>query len=59
MRLKSSEQACRVTDIEAGYGDVLGNNSARAYDDMIANRDREDGGVCSDTYTNAKFRWPP
>src|SRR6266436_4961712 len=59
MRLKFAKKTRRVTDIEAGYRDVLGNNGACADDDMIANRNREDGGVCPDTYMITKFRCSP
>ena len=59
MRLKCSEQSRRVTDVEAGLGDIFGNNSAGPYDSAIADRDWEDGGICSDTYMIAKFGWPP
>src|SRR5438093_1194369 len=50
---------CGITDIEAGYCDVLGNNSARANDSMIANRDGKDGGVRPNTYMITKLGWPP
>ena len=59
MRLKFAKKTRRVTDIEAGYRDVLGNNGACADDDMIANRNREDGCVCPDTYMITKFRCSP
>jgi len=58
-RLKFAKKTRGIADVEAGYCDVLGNNSARADDCMIANRDRKDGGVRPNTYMITKLGWPP
>jgi hypothetical protein len=57
--LKCSEKTRRITDVEAGLGDIFGNNCAGAYDSAIADHDWENGGICSDTYAIAKLGSAP
>ena len=51
---KATQQARRVANVNPRLGDVLGNNRAGADDDLIADRDRKNGGICSNAYTIAK-----
>jgi len=53
-QLKGAEKTRGVTDIEPGCSDVLGHDRAGANDDLIADRDWKDGGICSDAYTIPK-----
>src|SRR5215472_11102114 len=59
MWLKCSEQSRWVFHVEAGYRDVLGNNGACADNDMIADSDRKDSRIGSNTHVIAKLGWPP
>jgi hypothetical protein len=58
-QLKGAEKTCGATDIEAGCSDVFGHDRARANDDIIADRDWKNGGICSDAYTIPKSGWAP
>ena len=44
-QLKRAEKACRVTDVDSGYTDVLGHDSTSADDDMVADCNRKHGGI--------------
>jgi len=48
-QLQRAKETRGVARVNAGNGDVLGHNGARADDDMITNRNRENGSICSDT----------
>ena len=52
---KPTKKAGGIARVNAGDVNVLGNNCAGSDDHLIADRYREDGGICSDTYTIAKF----
>jgi hypothetical protein len=56
---EAAQQARRVANVNPRLGNVLGNNRAGANDDVIADRDRENGGVCSNAYTIPKSCCPP
>src|SRR6266480_4331930 len=58
-QLKGAEQPRGITDIEAGYGDVLGHNGARPDDHMVADCNREHRGVRTDGYMTTKLSRPP
>src|SRR5262249_45776421 len=52
--LEPSQQSCRVSNVNPRLSNVFGNNRASAYHDVIADRDRKDGRICSDAYTIPK-----
>ena len=54
VRLEPTKKPCGITCVNSGNGYVLGNNRAGANDDLIADRDWKDGGICSDAYTIPK-----
>jgi len=56
---KATEQTGRIAGVNAGLNDIFGNNGAGSDHYLITNDDREDSGICSDTYTIAKFGRPP
>ena len=56
---KATEETGRIAGENAGFNDIFGNNGAGSDHYLITNGDREDSGICSDTYTIAKFGWPP
>jgi hypothetical protein len=49
-----TQQARRVANVNPRLGNVLGNNRAGANDGVIADRDRKNGGICSNAYTIPK-----
>jgi len=51
---EASQQARRVANVNPRLGNVLGNNRAGANDNVIADRDRKNRGICSNAYTIAK-----
>jgi len=51
---KASQQARRVANVNPRLDNVLGNNRAGANDDVIADRNRKNGGICSNAYTIAQ-----
>ena len=53
--LKYAEKTRGVTYVEAGLSDVLGHDCASPDDDMIADHDREDGGIRPDAYAITKL----
>jgi len=57
--LKTAKEASGITRVNAGDGNIFGNNCTGSYDHMIADRNREDGRICSDTHMVAEFSWPP
>src|SRR5439155_3525312 len=58
-QLKCAEKTRRVTDIESGYTDVLGHDGTGANDDMIADCNREHGGIRTDRYMITKSCYSP
>ena len=50
---EAAQQARRVANVNPRLGNVLGNNRAGTNDDVIADRDWKNGGICSNTYTIA------
>jgi hypothetical protein len=57
--LEATEQASRVARVNAGGGDIFGNNRAGTYNYLVTDCNRENGGIRSDTYTVTKLCWPP
>jgi hypothetical protein len=57
--LKPTEQTGRVADVNAGLDDIFGNNCTGSYDHMVADRNREDGGIGSHTHMIAKSSRSP
>ncbi len=51
--LKSAEKTRGVTYVEAGFSDIFGHDCASPDDDMIADRNREYGGVGPDAHAIA------
>jgi hypothetical protein len=51
---EASQQARRVANVNPRLGNVFGNNRAGANDDVIADRDRKNGSICSNAYTIPK-----
>jgi len=58
-QLQRAKETRGVARVNAGNGDVLGHNGARADDDMITNRNRENGSICSDTHRIADLGLAP
>src|SRR5207249_4672368 len=56
---KATEQTGRIAGVNAGLNDIFGNNGAGSDHDLIANRDRQDGGICSNTHMIPKFSLSP
>jgi hypothetical protein len=56
---ETTQEASGITGVNAGDGNVFGHDRARANDDLIADHDRKDGGICSDAYTIPKSRCSP
>ena len=56
---KPPKQTRGVADIEAGFGDVLGNDCASADDCSVTDSDWEDGGISADTDTVSNFSGTP
>lgn len=57
--LKPTEQTGRIAGVNAGLDDIFGNNGAGSDHDLIADRNRQDGGIGSDTDAVAKFSVSP
>ena len=57
--LEGTKKACGIPRINSWGGYVFGNNRAGSNDHLIANRHRQDCGICSDTYTISKFGRTP
>jgi hypothetical protein len=57
--LAASQQSRRVANVNPRLSYVFGNNCPGANDDLIADRDWKDGGICSDAYTISKSRCSP
>ena len=57
--LKTAEEASGITRVNAGGGNIFGNHCTGSYDHMIADHNREDRCICSDTHMIAEFSWPP
>ena len=57
--METSQQSRRVANVNPRLSNVFGNDRAGANDDLIADRDWKDGGICSDAYTIPKFCWSP
>ena len=47
--LKPTKEAREIAGVNAGLDDIFGNNCAGSYDHMVADRNRQDGCICSDT----------
>ena len=58
-QLQRAKEMRGVARVNAGNGDVLGHNGARADDDMITNCNWEDGSVCPDAHAIAKLGLAP
>jgi hypothetical protein len=58
-QLESAKETRGVARVNAGNGDVLGDNGARADYDMITNGNREDGSVCPNAHSIPKPGWAP
>ena len=56
---KPPKQTRGVADIEAGFGDVLGNDCASADDCSVTDRDREHRSIRSNAHTIAKLCGSP
>src|SRR5205823_9039869 len=56
--LKTAKEVSGITRVNAGDGYIFGNNCTGSYDHMIADRNREDRCICSDTRIVAEFSWP-
>ena len=50
-----TKKASGIARVNSGNGNILGNNCAGSDDHLIADRHREDRGICSDTYSTAKL----
>jgi hypothetical protein len=50
-----TKKASGIARVNSGDVNVLGNNCAGSDDHLIADRHREDRGICSDTYSTAKL----
>lgn len=57
--LEGTKKACGIPRINSWGGYVFGNNRGGSNDHLIANRHRQDCGICSDTYTISKFGRTP
>ena len=57
--LKTAEEASGITRVNAGDGNIFGNNCTGSDHHLITDRDREDSGICSDTHAIAKSGSPP
>ena len=57
--LEATKEARRVAGVNAGLDDIFGNNGAGSNHDLIADRDRQDGGIGSDADAVAKFSLSP
>ena len=57
--LKPTQQPRGVAGVNAGLDDIFGNNGAGSDHDLTADRDRQDGGIGSDTDAVAKFSLSP
>src|SRR4029077_3786483 len=57
--LEGTKKARGIPRINSWDGYVFGNNRAGSNDHLIANRHRQDCGICSDTYTISKFGRTP
>jgi hypothetical protein len=57
--VRGTKKACGIPRINSWDGYVFGNNRAGSNDHLIANRHRQDCGICSDTYTISKFGRTP
>ena len=53
-KVETSQQSRRVANVNPRLSNVFGHDRARADDDLIADRDWKDGGICSDAYTIPK-----
>ena len=58
-RSETTEQASGIAGVNAWDGNVLGNNRTGSYHHVIADRNREDGGIGSDTHMIAKLGGAP
>lgn len=56
---KTTEEAGRVACITAWDCNILRNNCPSSYNHVIADRDRKDCCICSNTHMTAKFGRPP
>jgi hypothetical protein len=56
---ETAQEAGWVARVNAGNGNILGNNCTGSDHHLIADCDGEDSGICSDTYAIAKLGWPP
>jgi hypothetical protein len=57
--LKPTKEARGIAGVNAGLDDIFGNNGAGSDDHLVADRNREDGGIGSDTHVVAKFSLSP
>ena len=57
--LKPTKEARGIAGVNAGLDDIFGNNGAGSDYDLIADRDRQDGGIGSYTDAIAKFSLSP
>ena len=58
MTLKPTQQPGRIARVNAGLDDIFGNNGAGSDYDLIADRNRQNGGICSDTHMIAESSRP-
>ena len=57
--LEPTKEARGIARVNAGLDDIFSNNCAGSDHDLIADRDRQDGGIGSDTDAVAKFGLSP
>jgi hypothetical protein len=59
MALETTEEASGIAGINAWGGNILGHNSTGSYHHVIADGDRKNCGVCSDTHMLPKVSRSP
>ena len=57
--LKTAEEASGIAGIDAWGGNILGHNSTGSYHHVVADGDRKNCGVCSDTHMLPKVSRSP
>jgi hypothetical protein len=57
--LKPTKEARGIAGVNAGLDDIFDNNCTGSYDHLVADRNREDGGIGSDTHMIAESSRPP
>jgi len=57
--LGSPKQPGRVTNVEAGFGNIFGYDGTGPDDCAVADRDWEDGSVCPNAHAIAKLGLAP